>query len=228
MSFIVPANFRQLPPVWEIAQPFRIDPLGQTLASPRTTPNLNWSQQGADPPNWDPDVLYKGLDAVYFNAGAWYANQNNEGISPGTAIVDPNDPTGNTLITPWTLLPSYNTGTGAVAYDTDPVAWARNHILAILLTNPGERVMRPNYGVGVYRFVWENQDPFYEQGLITQIRQAVAAWEPEIALQEVTFDPTMDPLSGEVLLHIAFSVGGLATVHTVSFTLGGSGVEVAV
>lgn len=141
MSFVVPINFRQLPPVWEMSQPFNID------------------------------------------------------------------------------------ATGEVAFDTDPAIWARNHILAILLTNPGERVMRGTYGAGIYNFVWENDDPLVEQQMITDIRQAVAAYEPNITLQQVAFVPQPD-YSGVVTLDVAFSVGASPTVYTVTYSLGGTGVEI--
>jgi hypothetical protein len=141
VTFIVPANFRQLPPVWEISQPFNI------------------------------------------NAAA------------------------------------------EVAYDDDPVTWARNHILAILLTNPKERVMRPTYGVGIFKFVWENDNPLKEAEIINEIRNAVAQFEPNVTLQAVQFFQAPD-FSGIVTLNIEFSVGANPTVHTMMLSLGGTGVEV--
>ena len=141
MSFIVPTNFRQLPPVWEMAQPFNIDAAGE------------------------------------------------------------------------------------VAYDTDPVAWARNHILAILLTNPGERVMRPSYGAGIFNFVWENGDPLIENQIINDVQQAVAVWEPNVTINQIDFIPQPD-YSGVVMLDIQFSVGSAPTTYSVTVTLGGVGVEV--
>jgi hypothetical protein len=141
VSFIVPSSFRQLPPVWEVAQPFNISV------------------------------------------------------------------------------------TGMVAYDVDPVAWASNHILAVVLTNPGERVMRPTYGAGLQNFVWENQDPLVEQQMLASIRTAVNVSEPNVTLHELQFVPTPD-FSGQVELHISFSIGAAPTIHTVTFSLGGIGVEV--
>ena len=128
MTFLVPTNFRQLPPVFEMAQPFNIDAIGE------------------------------------------------------------------------------------VAYDTDPAAWARNHILAILLTSPGERVMRPGYGAGIFNFVWENDDQLVQAQIINNIRQAVAVSEPNILLQTVAFVPQPD-FSGVVTLDIAFSVGASPTSY---------------
>ena len=143
MTFIVPANFRQLPPVWEIAQPFQID------------------------------------------------------------------------------------STGAVAFDADPRRWAINHILAILLTIPGERVMRPTYGVGIYRFVFENDDPIEEQNIIADFNTQIATYEPNINIMDVEFTRPMVPnFSGVVTMQISFTVGNSPTAYTFDVSLNGSQVEV--
>lgn len=145
MTFIVPANFRQLPPVWEIAQPFQID------------------------------------------------------------------------------------STGAVAFDADPRRWAINHILAILLTIPGERVMRPTYGVGIYRFVFENDDPIEEQNIIADFNTQIATYEPNITITEVEFVRQSEPnYSGIVIMMISFTVGNSPTTYTFSVNLNGSQVEITV
>lgn len=143
MTFLIPANFRQLPPVWEVAQPFSI------------------------------------------------------GVS------------------------------GEVSYDTDPVKWATNHILAILLTNPGERVMRPSYGAGVYGFVWENQDPLIEQNIIATINTQLATYEPNITVNEVEFvQSDISMMNGVVMLVVSFTVGNSPTTYTFSVSLNGSQVEI--
>lgn len=141
MTFLVPANFRQLPPVWEIAQPFHTD------------------------------------------------------------------------------------ATGTVAFDADPERWAINHILAILLTTPGERVMRPTYGVGIYRFVWENDDPVEEQNIITSINLGLSTYEPNINVTEVKF-VQQPQYTGVVVLMISFTVGNSPTTHTFSVNVNGSQVEI--
>jgi hypothetical protein len=142
MTFLVPANFRQLPPVWEIAQPFRID------------------------------------------------------------------------------------ATGTVGFDADPERWAINHILALLLTNPGERVMRPTYGVGIYGFVWENDDPIEEQNFITAINMGLATYEPNINVTEVEF-VQQPQYHGIVVLMISFTVGNSPTTHAFSVNVSGNQVEIS-
>jgi hypothetical protein len=66
------------------------------------------------------------------------------------------------VITPNTpaeiLVPLQLDGANQVAFTTDPVQRALQHILSIAMTSPGERVMRPTYGVGLQRLTFENMD----------------------------------------------------------------------
>lgn len=59
-------------------------------------------------------------------------------------------------------------------------AAVRQAILLLLLTRPGERVMRPRYGCELYRLMfWPNDDT--TAGLaIHYVRQAIARWEPRV------------------------------------------------
>ena len=117
-------------------------------------------------------------------------------------------------------------GTGTVGFDTDPIKWATNHLLALLLTIPGERVMRPGYGVGIYALVFENDDPLIEQQIISAINIGLNMWEPNILVVQVDF--IQQPMyQGVMELQISFTIGASPTVHSVGFTMSGTGVEVA-
>jgi phage baseplate assembly protein W len=93
--------------------------------------------------------------------------------------------------------------TGEVGYELSPVQWAENHILAILLTNPGERVMRPDYGVGLLALLFENLDPVVLGLKVTEIQNQVALFEPEITITNTDILGT-DPLNGIVTIQISF------------------------
>jgi uncharacterized protein len=127
----------------------------------------------------------------------------------------------------WEMAQPFNIdATGAVAFDLDPVRWARNHIVALLMTSPGERVMRPTYGVGMFNFVWENDDLITEQNIITSINNQLAAYEPNITIIVAQFVPQTQ-YSGVVLLQLDFTVGQSPTVHGVSVNLSGTAIEVS-
>jgi len=59
-------------------------------------------------------------------------------------------------------------------------AAVRQAILLLLLTRPGERVLRPRYGCDLHRLIfWPNDDT--TAGLaIHYVRQAVDRWEPRV------------------------------------------------
>ena len=69
----------------------------------------------------------------------------------------------------------------------------RQAIVIILSTNPGERVMRPDFGAGLDRFVFEPVNAATIAQLRTRVRDALVAWEPRIDVLEVDVTPQGDP-----------------------------------
>jgi phage baseplate assembly protein W len=61
----------------------------------------------------------------------------------------------------------------------------RQAILIILQTNPGERVMRPDFGAGLRDFVFEPVNPTTMASLQTRVRDSLIDWEPRIDVQSV-------------------------------------------
>lgn len=130
------------------------------------------------------------------------------------------------LSTSWEIGQPFNVDAAhAIDFSDDPVEWAKYHILALLLTNPGERVMRPNYGIGIYRLVFENDNPVLESQIISAINAGLALWEPNITVNDCEFVKQPD-YSGVMELQIAFSVGASPSVYTVGFALNGTAVEI--
>lgn len=71
------------------------------------------------------------------------------------------------------------TPSGGLATVTGRAA-VRQAVIMLLLTRPGERVMRPHYGCELYRLMfWPNDDT--TAGLaIHYVRQAIARFEPRV------------------------------------------------
>ena len=68
------------------------------------------------------------------------------------------------------------------AYEED----VRQAILIILGTDPGERVMRPDFGAGLSAFVFEPMTPTTLESLRVRVNEALVDWEPRIDVLEVT------------------------------------------
>ena len=80
----------------------------------------------------------------------------------------------------------------ALAFRAGP-ALVRQSILLILDTEPGERVMRPDFGCGLRRYLMEPNTPTTRAAIAREGEAAVRAWEPRIELREVEVTTTDDP-----------------------------------
>jgi uncharacterized protein len=71
-------------------------------------------------------------------------------------------------------------------------------IRIILDTNPGERLMRPDFGAGLNTFVFEPVNTATIARVKKRVKEALTAWEPRIEVIEVQV--TSQPESPEKLL----------------------------
>jgi uncharacterized protein len=77
-------------------------------------------------------------------------------------------------------------------------------ILMILSTNPGERVMRPDFGCEVWQQVFAPINASTLGRIEHAVRQALEMWEPRIELTRVAAEPSQE--SGAVAIEIAYRV----------------------
>lgn len=78
-------------------------------------------------------------------------------------------------------------------------------IRMVLLTAPGERVMRPKFGCRIWDMLFEPITPNL-LGLISEaVREAVAQWEPRVAVEQVV-PMTDDNDDALVRIHIIYRV----------------------
>jgi phage baseplate assembly protein W len=61
----------------------------------------------------------------------------------------------------------------------------RESICIILRTRPGERLMRPDFGCGLDRYLFEPNNTSTLRLIQEEIKQALARWEPRIRLNDV-------------------------------------------
>lgn len=77
---------------------------------------------------------------------------------------------------------AWSTGEGSV----------RESIRLILLTSPGERLMRERFGCGIRQFLFEPNTVTTRELLRDRIVQAITRWEPRAAVQDVTVEAVPD------------------------------------
>ena len=84
----------------------------------------------------------------------------------------------------------------------------RQNFKTLILTHPGERVMEPEFGVGISKYLFENSDSDYQTRIISAINKQVAQYMPVVSLTSITFgEPT--PNSNSVSMKIKYSVPDL-------------------
>lgn len=82
----------------------------------------------------------------------------------------------------------------------DAYEGARQSILLLLATSPGERLLRPLYGCNLQRLVFSPNDDTTAGLAIHYVKQAITQFEPEIEI--INLDAYADPDAPERLLII--------------------------
>jgi phage baseplate assembly protein W len=77
---------------------------------------------------------------------------------------------------------------GAYSMIKDLKLVAQQNLKMLLLTEPGERIMLPNYGVGLKRNLFQNIDENLFFTIENKIRQKVSNTLPYISITEVLFN----------------------------------------
>lgn len=96
---------------------------------------------------------------------------------------DQTEPTRAFLGVGWAFPPQLEAD-GSVAeavYEED----IRQAIRIIIFTNPGERVMRPDFGAGLNQFVFEPVNTTTMARVEQRVRESLIAWEARIDILEV-------------------------------------------
>jgi hypothetical protein len=84
----------------------------------------------------------------------------------------------------------------------------RESIRVILLTEPGERVMREDFGCGLRRFLFEPNTPTTRALIRDRVEHAISRWERRVRVEDVVVDP--DP-TDERLISISIHFRQVAT-----------------
>lgn len=110
---------------------------------------------------------------------------------------------------------------GGVAYVEDVQREHFQRILVALLTQPGERLMVPEFGTPTWAYLFENLDDSNAAEIAMRVQQALIRWVPEVVIHEVT--PSLEALAeGELLLTVSFSVPPRQDVLTTTVDVGGA------
>ena len=96
--------------------------------------------------------------------------------------------------------------------------FVKQNMKMLILTNPGERVMEPEYGVGIKQFLFENfQSDVYER-IDNKIREQVARYMPAVQIRKLQFAGS-DPDTNTLGLYLEYSIPQIATSDLLEITI---------
>ena len=79
----------------------------------------------------------------------------------------------------------------------------RQAIYTLLDTDPGERVMRPDFGCGLRRYLMQPNNPATRAGIQREITHSLTRWEPRVKLVDIAVTPTDDRAMVLIEIHYA-------------------------
>jgi phage baseplate assembly protein W len=92
----------------------------------------------------------------------------------------------------------------------------RESLWNILLTRPGERLLRPEFGAGLEQFIHQPNDETTRALIASTVQRAIERWEPRILLDKV--EVVMEPgVRTEIAVSVSYRMrcGGQAGVAVI-------------
>lgn len=104
---------------------------------------------------------------------------------------------------------------GAIATVSAPLAVAKQQLVSLVGTQPGERVMRPDYGVGTKVLLFSPMDGTETIELQQEVITAVAKYAPDLTVEAVLPQrDTTEDSTLEVFLRFTTAFNGLRSDPT--------------
>ena len=98
--------------------------------------------------------------------------------------------------------------------NTTIVEALKQNFLMLLLTNPGEYPMRPTYGIGIKRFLFENFGTATYADIQNRITSETRRWMPQIRITNISFDNSLQDES-RLGMRIEYSIPAIGSSDSV-------------
>jgi phage baseplate assembly protein W len=88
----------------------------------------------------------------------------------------------------------------------------------LILTNPGERVMLPDFGVGINQYLFENFSSSTYTDIETNIRKQTEKYLPVVTIRKITFEDSEQD-NNRLGIAILYSIPVLGIKDLLQFTI---------
>tara|TARA_B100000287_G_C20672850_1_gene794046 strand:- start:4833 stop:5201 length:369 start_codon:yes stop_codon:yes gene_type:complete len=95
---------------------------------------------------------------------------------------------------------------------------AKQNLKMLILTAPGERVMEPEFGVGIRNYLFEQFSPATYGAIRSKINEQVKIYMPSISIEEVSFSGEAQELN-RLMIKIRFSIPDIGITEMLEFTI---------
>ena len=96
----------------------------------------------------------------------------------------------------------------------------KQNLKCLVLTIPGERVMEPNYGVGLTTYLFSNAQQGIQSLIQDKIEEQVKMFMPAVRLENIQFNTNANVLdTNSLILQIVYSIPSIATVDLLEITI---------
>lgn len=142
--------------------------------------------------------------------------------SPATSVIpvvpsQPITPLGLEVMVPFQINPA----TGQVMTVNQYQEIIAQHVLSVLMTAKGERVMLPTYGVGMQNHVFQPESQLVEAEIQSTIQSSFKTWEPAVIIQKVDIS-TNGQQPNVLIVSVTYSTTPYKATNTITVSLGGS------
>ena len=94
----------------------------------------------------------------------------------------------------------------------------KQNLKMLILTSPGERVMEPDYGVGMKNFLFENSNQNSYRAIEQKIVEQVGKYMPVVKIKSINFDD-VNIDNNTLGVQIQFSIDTLGVTDFLAFTI---------
>lgn len=104
----------------------------------------------------------------------------------------------------------------------DIPALVKQNLKMLLLTAPGERMMDPNFGVGLRNYLFEQKSDSVYADVVSNIQQQVSTYMPFVNLVDVLMEDLKNDSSiseNSVTLRVVYSIPAIETQDQVDVSL---------
>ena len=98
---------------------------------------------------------------------------------------------------------------GPYALNKSLVETIKQNLKMLLLTNPGERIMDSNFGVGLNRILFEHDDQELRDILEERITSQINKYLNYITINEINISPSTTGLENALFINIRYSIPSL-------------------